>query len=206
MLSAFFDIRQPAASSKQHQPAASSKQQQPAAAKKSSSERRRKGGHGSRLGKCGAAAPMPTEASTTQQHAKFVALPPEANAPKPAEVGGAQTWHALNDKDEKDDDFSEFRPGWDEDDDQAGQWEEAGEDLMDDISEPDFEPESLDLLAPQAEGGKPGSVSGSSVEDSTLDSFDVRSFFMGRKTKYAHEASPVYSGPRLCCEDDEFDD
>lgn len=138
------------------------------------------------------AAPKPTEASTTTVHAAFEPLPPERGAPRPAE-GPGQPWQALAGSGvTRDDDIAEFRADW---------WEaeaDAAEE-MDDVSEPDFEPESLDPLAAEAAG----------AEDSVASSLDedVRAFFSrrGRGGQGRCQAAAVYSGPQLRYEDDDWD-
>jgi hypothetical protein len=136
--------------------------------------------------------PRPCEASTTNVHAGFEPLPAEKNAPVPAEPRSDHTWQALD-------------PGLDPGAvraDEVCDWEdeeEGPEDVdRDDVSEPDFEPESLDPLA----AAEVESL-GSSVDDQSL-----HSFFATRrcKGKPSHASRAVYSGPMLCCEDDEFDD
>lgn len=77
-------------------------------------------------------------------------------------------------------------------------WDAWGEDEEqgsedDDVSEPDFEPESM---------GVEESL-GSSVDD-----FDVHAA-LGRRLrgeKLLSHMVAVYSGPQLCCEDEDFDD
>lgn len=137
---------------------------------------------------------QPSEACTTSVHAAFVPLPPETNVPRPAETGGRATWQVL-DGTLVDDNAD----GWDA---EAGPptWEDDRvdeDDLVagDDASEPDFEPDSLD---PDVE----------SSLSSSVDEISVHAFLSGRRcTKpHAHQATPVYSGPQLCCEDDGFDD
>jgi len=141
--------------------------------------------------------PRPREPGTTHMHAKFVPLPAETNVPKPAEAGG-QAWQALTGSGVvRDDDVAEFKPEWDDD---CTMWDddEAREDMPDDVSEPDFEPESLDM--------DPGTAD-LDMSSSLEEDRSVASFF-ARRTKFCakHEAAPVYSGPLLRLEDDDFND
>lgn len=126
--------------------------------------------------------PRPTEASTTSVHARFEPLPPEKNVPRPAEEPG-QAWQGLDSSTVKDDDVMEW-DAWGEEDQQLSEDEE--------LSEPDFEPESLDLEESLA---------------SSLDDPDVHAIF-GKRARAKGLAQPaaVYSGPQLCCEDEDFDD
>lgn len=181
MLSAYFDI----------------KAFKPAAAQPEAREHRPFGkGKGGRAkaGRPAKRAPQPTEAATTSVHAKFEPLPAEKNVPRAAELPG-QPWQALSGTDAKDDDFVEFKP------DEDGMWdeEERGEEDADDMSEPDFEPDSLDPIA----------VAGTSVGGesySSLDDAPIAAFFRRRRSQsFGQQPVPVYSGPQLCCEDDDFD-
>lgn len=148
--------------------------------------------------------PRPTEASTTSVHARFDPLPPETNVPRPAEVPHQQGWQALSGSGVvRDDDVAEFNREWDgsawedEQQDELGELgelderEELGE--LDEASEPDFEPESLDLSLGEVEP----SLSSSVDDDRVLQTFFKR---------HRAQSTPVYSGPQLCCEDDDFDD
>lgn len=130
--------------------------------------------------------PQPTEPSTTSEHVKFEPLPPEKRVPRPAEEPG-QAWHSFDGVTAaKDDDIAEFRADWEwEDEEQKSEDEE--------LSEPDFEPESLD----------PVSLA-TSVEDS-MTSMDDDSFFQRRRAKPPSSQRTVYSGPQLCYEDDDFE-
>ena len=142
--------------------------------------------------------PRPAEAGTTSVHAKFVPLSQEKNVPKPAEVA-TQQWRALSGSGvKKEDDVSEFKP--DVEPEQAGVWDEEDEE-MDDMSEPDFEPESLDPLAAEE---VESSLSSSLEDDRSLYPL----FFRKSRPRglEAHQAAPVYSGPQLCCEEDDFED
>lgn len=121
--------------------------------------------------------PKPTEASTTNLHVKFEPLPPEKNIPKAAEEPG-QAWQALDESvAPKDDDVAEWN------------WDSEEEHPASEVSEPDFEPESLD------------------IEDSVASSMESHDcVFARRKTRrFAEPAVAVYSGPELCCEDEDFD-
>lgn len=136
------------------------------------------------------AEPEGTEAATTHIHAGFVPLPPETNVPKPAEADG-QAWQAYAESGEvKDDDVAVFKADWDL------EWEETNEDA--EGSEPDFEPESLDPCISTSPG----------IEDSLGSSVDDTPFFLTRR-RSSHAAAaqgvPVYTGPQLCCEDEDFD-
>lgn len=159
--------------------------------------------------------PRPTEPGTTSTHARFVPLPPEINVPRPAEVGDQQPWRALaadggrhgrddgsfpwNHEDPADIDTAT----WMAEDESADADAVAG----DDVSEPDFEPESLDpLAAAGAEEDASCELSGgSSYEDNFM-----ASFFASRRGRRGGGGGggcgqPVYSGPQLCCEEDDFD-
>lgn len=181
MLSAYFDIASAAQA-----PAAAAEPRGGAAASFGKA-RRTKAGAAPR-GR--ARPPKPTEAATTSLHAKFEPLPPEKNVPRPAEQPG-QAWQGLHGTAAKDDDVALFRAD-DEEDMWAAEQDdelEAQEDA-DDVSEPDFEPDSLDL----------------SAADSVSSSMDEAPFLLlGRKALGNKQAVPVYSGPQLCCEDDDFD-
>lgn len=175
MLSAYFDI----------------KAFKPASAQPEAREKRPFGKAGKAKAGRPKRAPQPTEAATTSVHAKFEPLPAEKNVPRAAELPG-QPWQALSGTDAKDDDFAEFKP------DDDGMWdeEEKGEEDADDMSEPDFEPDSLDPIAT--------SVGGESY--SSLDDAPIAAFFRRRRSQsFGQQPVPVYSGPQLCCEDDDFD-
>lgn len=173
MLSAFFDIQPAGAHDKSFKTP-----KRRAAAKKSG------------------AAPKASEASTTSVHARFTPLPAETNIPKPAEVC-TQQWQALSGSGvTRDDDIAEFKAGWDEDETCWDDEEAEDLDQLDDVSEPDFEPDSLDpLLEP--------SLSSSFEDDRGAASFFARRLKPAHHQAAAHQA--VYSGPQLCCEDDDFD-
>lgn len=135
-------------------------------------------------------APKPVEASTTTMRAGFEPLPPEHQAPRPAEEGG-QAWQPLAGSGvTRDDDIAEFRADWWEED--ADVQEEA-----DDASEPDFEPESLEPCA--TETATLDSVAASPMDD------DLRFFFAKRSRSVVPSEAAVYTGPQLCYEDDDFD-
>lgn len=133
--------------------------------------------------------PRPTEAHTSGSalHAQFVPLPPETNAPKPAEAAGQQAWHALQPEAAADDDVA--AAAWDE---EPTVWEED-EYEEDEVSEPDFEVDSLE----------PSTVA---VDESLSSSLDEPLVFHGRTFRpKKSSAVAVYSGPRLCYEDDDFE-
>lgn len=168
--------------------------------------------------------PRPTEAATTSVHTKFVPLPPECNVPKPAEVP-SQAWQALSGSGvSREDDMAEFRADWttfsETAMETATEWdeEEAAGDELDDMSEPDYEPESLDPLGSCTPGGGGGGEGGggaaaslsSSLEEDTRSRDAARSlhaFFSGRRLgqRTSSAASQMYSGPQLCYEDEDFD-
>lgn len=132
--------------------------------------------------------PKPTEAATTSVHAKFQPLPPETNVPRPAEQPG-QPWHALQGTSAKDDDLADADfddQQWDDEDEEV----QVGEE--DELSEPDYEPDSLSMV------GETESVS------SSLDESPFYALLASRRRKPAAEKA-VYSGPQLCYEDDDFD-
>lgn len=137
--------------------------------------------------------PRGTEAATTSVHARFEPLPPEdpAGVPRPAELSSQQAWQGLSDSITRDDGVAEFAADWDDD----GAWEDEAVDDLDDASEPDFEPESLDIVAAMA--------SDTEMSSSLDDDGSVQSFL--RRAKPPRQTAQVYSGPLLCCEDDDFD-
>ena len=190
MLSAFFDIRSdPKAAASAGVFGKKTPSTAAAAAKAATKQRARK----TLQAPPAAAEPEGTEAATTHIHAGFVPLPPETNVPRPAEAEGQQAWQAYAESGAvKDDDVAEFKADWDE-------WDEMQEDG--DASEPDFEPESLDPCIVSASPGIEDSL-GSSVED-------VPSFFLSRRRPSqggtTAQGVPVYTGPQLCCEDEDFD-
>lgn len=129
--------------------------------------------------------PRPTESSATTVHAKFVPLPPERNIPQPAEEPG-QAWQGLDPATTRDDDVVAWDAWGEDEEDPAGSEDEEA-------SEPDFEPESLEL----------DESLGSSVED-----IDVHAMFgmRARGGRSIEQSVAVYSGPQLCFEDEDFDD
>lgn len=145
-----------------------------------------------------AAPPKPTEASTTSMHALFEPLPPEEAGPRAAEAAGRELWQGPV-------------PGHEEPDTGAGggDWESAFMDeeeraaLMedgDDVSEPDFEAESL-----EAEDDGRGAAAAEELS-SSVETVDLKAVFGSRRAgKAAGGGKAVYSGPLLCCEDDDFD-
>lgn len=177
MLSAFFDLPAPPRP----------QQQQPKHTKKPAGKRRT----------AVAAKKEPKAAEGTATfHAKFKPLPDEKNVPRAAEQPG-QAWQALQGSGvTRDDDVAEFRADW-ETEEQA--WDEADEvEPMDDDdrSEPDYEPESLDSTALDVSLG-------SSVDE---DDATVQNFFQARRMRRRCrlQEQAVYSGPMLCCENDDF--
>lgn len=178
MLSAFFDI-QPASTS----PKAFGKKPSAAAAKHRPPKKKQQPPQP-------AAEPEGTEPGTTHIHAGFVPLPPETNVPKASEPEG-QAWQAYAESGAvKDDDVAEFKADWEEWDGDDEMAEEA------EGSEPDFEPESLDPIS-----ASPG------IEDSLGSSVEDVPFFLSRRKSYgaAAQGVPVYTGPQLCCEDEDFE-
>lgn len=132
--------------------------------------------------KAKAKAPRPMEACTTSVHAKFEPLPPEKNVPRPAEEPG-QSWSGLDSATVKEDDVVEW-DAWGDEEQLLSEDEE--------MSEPDFEPESLDLEESLG---------------SSLDDPDVHAIFGKRaRAKGFSQPTAVYSGPELCCEDEDFDE
>jgi hypothetical protein len=195
MLSAYFDI--PAAA-----PTTAAPFGRAAAAK-----RARKNSAAAAAGRGGD--PAPTDPTRTA-HAGFEPLPPERNVPRAAEQAG-QPWQPLPGAGvTRDDDVAEFRADWDGDDGDGGgeEWDggarEGGE-ADDDVSEPDYEPESLDPLGAATAAGAPGVVTDSldsapgSFEDRTLQAF----FNARRCRQKLPPQHVVYSGPMLCCEDED---
>ncbi len=175
MLSAFFDIQVAKQGQRQHRPAFGKLGKSKPGTKPPPAKHE----------------PRPSEACTL--HARFVPLPHEKNAPKPAEVD-TQQWGALSGSGvTREDDVAEFKPDWDEE--PAGAWDEEEE--MDEMSEPDFEPESMDPLAVAADAD--------SVSSSLEDERSLQLFFRKARPR-CQDHAPVYSGPQLCCEDDDFDD
>lgn len=140
-------------------------------------------------------APKASEAATTSVLAKFEALAPETNVPRAAEQPGRQQWQGLLDTETKDDDLAEWNTVFMEDDDEEGHEED------DDVSEPDFEVDSLDCC----ETAGPGTEMASSVEDLA----PLRAVFgTRRQRRVAAQQQPhkaMYGGPLLCCDaEDEF--
>lgn len=134
--------------------------------------------------------PKPSEAATTSLHAKFEPLPPEKNVPRPAEQPG-QAWQGLQGTAARDDDVAAFRAEDEEEDIWAAEQDDDVElqEDRDDVSEPDFEPESLEF---------------SSTESVSSSMDEAPSFLLGRKSLGNRQPVPVYAGPQLCCEDDDF--
>ncbi len=187
MLSAFFDL--PGA-----KPGAKAAPKAPKAPK------------GRGRGRKAAAEPVPTETSTSHSvHARFEPLPPEKNVPRPVESSMRHEWQSsiLEDDDGDlelfDDEDREMDALQDLDE------EETRED-DDDVSEPDFEPDSLDPIDESDMSSSFGTT------DAALDGedLDIRAFFQSRHRgprhhRHAKQPAAVYSGPQLFCEDDEFD-
>lgn len=135
--------------------------------------------------------PRPVE-TTASLHARFDPLPPEPHVPRPAEVAG-QAWHALAEGVEREDDVAVFEEEWDGLD--GTEDGEPGDDAKTEASEPDFEPESLDLCSDV-------DVASSFEDGASLQFMSRRRSERPPKMK---QALAMYSGPQLCCEDDEFD-
>jgi len=197
MLTSYFDIKTEPKADAQPFGRRSKQQQQPSGRRAATAAGRKK--QSAKSAKP-AKDPRPTEAATTSVHARFVPLPPETNVPRPAETP-TQAWQALGGSGVvRDDDFAEWQDDQPDDDQQAG-WDEDAQDELDELSEPDFEPESLDPLVDGGMMELESSLS-SSVGD---DDRAVHAFFR-RHRACAPQSTPVYSGPQLCCEDDDFDD
>lgn len=137
------------------------------------------------------ARPKPSEAATTSMHAKFEPLPPEAAGPLAAEAPGRELWQGPV-------------PGQEED---GGDWEAVFMDeeeraaLMedgDDVSEPDFEADSL-----EAEDD-PAGAAAEELSSSVETVMSLKAVFGSRRAGKSAGGKPVYSGPLLCCEDDDF--
>lgn len=147
-----------------------------------------------------AAAPKPSEASTTSMHALFEPLPPEEEGPRAAEAPGRELWQGPV-------------PGQEEPEAGGGDWESAFMDeeeraaLMedgDDVSEPDFEADSLEAEEDDPRGAAAGAEELSSSVETVLS---LKAVFGSRRAgSKAGGGRAVYSGPLLCCEDDDFDD
>lgn len=174
MLAAYFNI--PAAASEEDKCFGKKKKAPAAAPKKRAAARK---------------PPKPTEAATATatEHAKFEPLPAEKRVPRPAEEPG-QAWQAFDGvTTAKEDDIAEFRADW--------EWEEEELTEDDEMSEPDFEPESLDPL----------SVETSVVEGSLGSVDDDIHCFLGKRHRRQTVTQPttLYSGPQLRYEEEDFD-
>lgn len=143
--------------------------------------------------------PQPAEAGTYSVHAKFEPLQPNSPGPRPAEPTG-QAWQALRDDVVREDDVATWQ------DDQT-QWEDdadADADIDDDgDEEPNYEPESLDPLSVME--GDDASVMSSSLDaEEAVTQVSAYLFFKSRRQR-CPQTTAVYSGPQLCCEDEDFD-
>lgn len=141
------------------------------------------------------AAPKPCEASTTSMHAMFEPLPPEEVGPLAAEDPGRELWQGPV-PGQEDRDAGDWESAFMEEEERAALVED------DDVSEPDFEADSLEALEDEDARGGAGAEELSSSVETVLS---LKAVFGSRRASGKAGGKPVYSGPLLCCEDDDFD-
>lgn len=124
--------------------------------------------------------PEPTEPCTTKHHARFRPLP-EERQPSPYAGNKEYAEHCAEWEDNPEPQPADPQP-------------EPEEDWDADDSDRDFEPSSLET---QSESSDDESVEDWIVKQST------RAFFEGRRARpNAPQSKPVYTGPRLCRDED----
>lgn len=132
------------------------------------------------------------EACTTSMHALFEPLPPEDPGPAAAEAPGRELWQApVPGAEEADEDWE---AAFMDEEERAALMEDG-----DDVSEPDFEADSLEV-----EEDVPGGGGGEDLSSSVDTVLSLKAVFGARRAKPPGSATKaVYSGPLLCCEDDD---
>lgn len=151
--------------------------------------------------------PKPTEAATTSVLAKFEPLAPERKfEPKAAELPGRQEWQGLTDGEVKcDDEMADWETAF------MVEGEEEAEAVDDDdVSEPDYEADSLDVDDVCAGASAEFEPSSSSDEAMGGSMGSLKAALSARRQRAAAAAAPrqkaVYAGPLLCCDQDDDDD